>query len=139
MRVFLIPIILLLSQSAPMAWADPLGEQGALEQEAYDVGAGSITPTPEMWLYLQQQRRYDDPKLAIRRKAEVRAAQRRNRIAAMKWFGLSNQRPRANPTPWFGVYSPMWAAGLWEPYRWVGSGWPVLVSVTGRYASSGGP
>lgn len=79
--------------------------------------------TPEMWLYLQEQRRYDDPRMAVRRKAEFRADQRRRRIAAREWFGLSNKRPTANPTPWYGAYSPYWGSNdVMRPYQWTASG-----------------
>lgn len=79
--------------------------------------------TPEMWLYLQELRRNDDPKMAVRRKAEFRADQRRRRIASREWFGLSNMRPRANPTPWFGNYSPQWGSNdVLRPDRWTANG-----------------
>lgn len=79
--------------------------------------------TPEMWLYLQELRRYDDPQMAVRRKAEFRADQRRRRIASREWFGLSNMRPRANPTPWFGSYSPQWGSNdILRPDRWTANG-----------------
>lgn len=79
--------------------------------------------TPEMWLYLQELRRYDDPRLAVRRKAEFRADQRRRRIAAREWFGLSNMRPTANPTPWYGAYSPHWGSNdVLRPYQWTANG-----------------
>ncbi len=46
--------------------------------------------TPEMWFYIQENRRYDDPKQMVRRKAEFKAVQRQRRIAAMQWYGFSN-------------------------------------------------
>jgi hypothetical protein len=90
------------------------------------VSSGMIEPTPEMWLYEQQLREYLDPAMAVRRNAEFRAAQRQHRIAALKWFGFSNQRPSASPDPYNGEYSPAWVGnnGLY-PYRWIGgSGYP---------------
>jgi hypothetical protein len=76
--------------------------------------------TPEMYLYLQDQRRHDDPAQAVRRKAEMRAAQRMDRIAAMKWFGMSNARPQAATVPMMGVYSPAWIGNGYDRYDWVG-------------------
>jgi hypothetical protein len=76
--------------------------------------------TPEMYLYLQDQRRHDDPAQAVRRKAEMRAAQRMDRIAAMKWFGMSNARPQASAIPMMGVYSPAWIGNGYDRYDWVG-------------------
>ena len=83
--------------------------------------------TPEMWLYMQQLERHDDPKMAVRRKAEERAAQRTHRIAARKWFGLSNSRPSANPIPVMGTYSPFWSGNDIDPHRWNGVGAPVII------------
>ena len=63
---------------------------------------------------------YETPKQIIRRKADEQGQQRRMRIAASKWYGLSNSRPIANPIPSMGTYSPMWAGSSWNPYLWVG-------------------
>jgi len=81
--------------------------------------------TPEMWLYSQQWRRHDDPAQAVRRKAEAKAAQRAERLAALKWYGFSNQRPQASPTPFMGVYSPAWTGNGWNRYDWVGPIYPT--------------
>lgn len=83
--------------------------------------------SPEMWLYMQQMQRHDDPQMAVRRKAEERAAQRSNRIAARKWFGLSNARPSASPVPTMGTYSPFWAGNDSDPNRWNGVGPTVIL------------
>ena len=74
-----------------------------------------------MWFYMQELRRYDDPQVAIRRKAEKKAEQRRHRLAAQKWFGWSQSRPTASPTPWTGVYSPNWVGNGADPYHWIGN------------------
>lgn len=74
--------------------------------------------TPEMWVYSQELQRYDDPRQAVRRKAELRAAQRMSRIAAMKWYGFSNSRPQANPIPFMGSYSPAWVGNSPDRYDW---------------------
>ncbi|HUY31198.1 MAG TPA: hypothetical protein VMV69_00350 [Pirellulales bacterium] len=77
--------------------------------------------TPEMWFYLRESRRYDDPKQAVRRKAEFKAAQRQRRIAAMQWYGFSNARPTVNASPFNGSYSPGWGANhRGNPYLWPG-------------------
>jgi hypothetical protein len=135
MRWFLSLVAALAFCPANLDGAEAAGNSGDLSPNVYEFDSSSITPTPEMWFYLQQQRRHDDPKMMVRRNAEQRAAQRRDRLAAMKWFGLSNQRPQANPTPLFGVYSPGWAAGLWQPYRWIGAGYSsVLLLTDGMWA-----
>jgi hypothetical protein len=81
------------------------------------------TVTPELWVYSQEMRRHDDPAQAVRRKAEARAAQRMQRVAAMKWFGFSNARPQASTTPMMGSYSPAWVGNSPNPYEWVGLDW----------------
>ncbi|MBN1588688.1 MAG: hypothetical protein JW888_04160 [Pirellulales bacterium] len=87
------------------------------------VSPGQITPTPEMWFYEKRLQEYMDPKLAIRRVAEQRSAERRNRMAARKWFGYSNLRPVAGTDPYNGDYSPGWAGNnSLYPYRWSGYG-----------------
>ena len=93
---------------------------------------GSVTP--EMWFYLQEYQRYKSPQEAVRRKAEFRAAQRRKRLAAQRWFGFSNLRPTANPVPYYGSYSPAWAGSFWDAFRWSGRGGPLVVYHTARRA-----
>jgi hypothetical protein len=83
-----------------------------------DQNPSTVSPTPEMWFYEQERTRYEDPKGAVRRKAETRAAQRASRLASMKWYGMSNSRPVASTTPLFGTYSPMWVSNTSEPFRW---------------------
>jgi hypothetical protein len=83
--------------------------------------------TPEFYLYMQELRRHDDPQQAVRRKAEARAAARESRITAMKWYGMSNARPQANPVPFMsGAYSPTWIGSRPERYDWYGLGWPSV-------------
>ncbi|HEX5103937.1 MAG TPA: hypothetical protein VFV87_09015 [Pirellulaceae bacterium] len=87
------------------------------------------TVTPDMWYYSQEIQRHDDPAQAVRRKAELRAAQRMQRIAAMKWFGFSNSRPQASPVPMMGMYSPVWIGNGYDRYDWAGVNWaaaPVI-------------
>ncbi len=88
--------------------------------------------TPEMWFYVQEYRRYLSPKEAVRRKAVMRAQQRQNRLAAQRWFGVSNLRPAASPLPQFGTYSPIWVGNTYNPYFWTGTGQPVIYHVARR-------
>jgi len=83
--------------------------------------------TPEMWLYTQEWRRHDDPALAVRRAAEFRAEQRSQRLAALKWYGLSNARPQASVTPFTGIYSPSWVGNGYDRYDWAGPMRPTTV------------
>ena len=66
--------------------------------------------------------RLDDPTVIVRQNARFRAAQRRRRITARHWFGMSNSRPTASSTPWLGTYSPQWVANTSFPFGWAGAG-----------------
>ena len=99
-------------------------ERAVERQEASLSDLPTASITPEMWFYLEEQKRHDDPRQAVRRKAEQKAAERSARLAAMKWYGYSNLRPQASATPWMGTYSPYWAGNSWDPYQHVGVGWP---------------
>jgi hypothetical protein len=84
---------------------------------------GEVAPTPEMWFYQQYMQQYQDPKMMVRRNAEMKADQRERRLESSRWFGLSNSRPKANVDPINGDYSPGWASNNdWYPDRWVGVG-----------------
>jgi hypothetical protein len=91
------------------------------------LSPGELQATPEMWFYEQAQRRYDDPKNAVRANAEFRALQRSRRLAALRWFGLSNSRPRANPDPVHGNYSPRWVGNGYSPSHWTAGGTATIV------------
>jgi len=89
---------------------------------------GEVTPTPEMWFYQQYVSQYRDPKTAVRQKAEVRATQRRGRIAARQWFGFSNVRPKAATDVIHSDYSPGWSSrNANYPFRWCGYGAAAVV------------
>ncbi|MDH3716547.1 MAG: hypothetical protein OES79_00375 [Planctomycetota bacterium] len=76
-----------------------------LHQTEAEVSLVDVQPTPEMWFYVQERRRYDDPRTAVRRKAEYRAQQRQQRIAAMKAFGDSKQRPRVEHSVFYSMFT----------------------------------
>jgi hypothetical protein len=82
-----------------------------------------ISPTPEMWFYEQYMQQYQDPQAAVRKKAEYRSEMRERRLAAMKWFGFSNSRPRVGTDPFNGDYAPAWTSNnRWYPNQWSGVG-----------------
>ncbi len=95
-----------------------------IERELPELNPGQVSP--EMYLYLQELRRHDDPKQAVRRKAEARTAAREARIASMKWYGMSNSRPQANPIPFMGTYSPTWVGNSYDRYDWHPGWWPSV-------------
>jgi hypothetical protein len=66
------------------------------------------------------------PRVA-QRKAEFRATQRMGRLAALRWYGLSNARPTVSSTPWMGIYSPTWIANSRRPFGWTRAGQPMVV------------
>lgn len=95
---------------------------------AHEVATGVVTPTPEMWFYEQERLRHDSPKMAVRRKAELRGLQRQERLASLEWYGLSNSRPTAAITPICGgSYAPGWASNTVDPWRWRSPAAPVVV------------
>ena len=115
---------------------------GVRAQEPTRVASADVSPpvsssiapletTPEMWFYQQSMRLYEDPKVAVRRKAEFAAAQRQQRLATQKWYGISNARPTVNATPWGSLYSPTWTASASRPYGWIPSGRTVYVTSDG--------
>jgi hypothetical protein len=104
--------------------AAPLRNQFEFDREPWKPADDlkTDTVTPEMWLYQQEMRRYNDPLQAVRQNASIRANQRRSRLAAQQWFGFSNSRPQASPVPFMDMYSPTWVSNSWNPYGWIGSG-----------------
>jgi hypothetical protein len=89
----------------------------------------TISRTPEMWFYEQERIRYEDPKLAVRRRAELRAAKRSERNAAQQWYGISNSRPMVSCTPLLDGYSPSWTSNTYDPKRWRPYGTPSVVAL----------
>jgi hypothetical protein len=94
---------------------------------ATQLSPGSLAVTPEMWFYEQERKRHDDPKMAVRRRAEQCAQERHERLAALRWYGIDNSRPTVSPTPWFGEYSAYWGSNTYDPQRWRPMTAPVVV------------
>ena len=97
----------------------------------HPISMGPLTPTPEIWFYEQALRAYNDPKTAVRHKAEADAAARRDRIAAQSWYGMSKSRPTANPVPHMsGIYSPAFMGNSRTPNYWTAPSSVVVVPHT---------
>jgi hypothetical protein len=109
--VFALTVVALMASTA--AAQDPNSYPGSFS-------LGELTPTPEMWFYEQARRDYNNPQMMVRRRAEIAAAQRRDRIAARAWYGISLARPTANPTPIMSHYSPYWGGRGLDPWAWSG-------------------
>ncbi len=85
------------------------------------VSPGELTPTQDMWFYEQYQKQYTDPKVAVRQQAEFRSVERQRRIAALRWFGFSNQRPTAGVDPVHSDYGAHWtSSNVNLPAEWSG-------------------
>jgi len=125
MKSSLIALAVFLFVAAPaLAQAPAAGQLGLSTR----ITAGELTPTPEMWFYEQQLRESKDPKTAVRKKAEFKTEQRQKRMAALKWFGFSNQRPQAISDPLYNDYSPRWTSNHASfPNRWCGRGRPWII------------
>ena len=91
------------------------------------VTAEPVIPAERLTFEQDRHDYYQSPKSAIRANAEARAAQRRGRIAALKWYGLSKSRPIANPTPFTGPYSPGWVGSVQSPFQWTGGSGAVIL------------
>lgn len=127
MRLFIVLSFALAWGSVQVAEAQQPGR--AAPSGAGSQVSGQLSPTPEMWFYEQYMKNYSDPRLAVRRNAEFQQQQRENRLAAMRWFGMSNSRPRSSPDPFNGDYSPYWAStNRAFPYQWnaVGHNYVIL-------------
>ncbi|REJ66622.1 MAG: hypothetical protein DWQ31_14350 [Planctomycetota bacterium] len=88
-------------------------------ETADDLWQHDLAATPEMWFYLQERMRNDDPQVVLRRKAELKAQQRRQRIAARKALGVSTSRPNVRDTVFGGYYArsyPYWRSRA--AYAW---------------------
>ena len=79
--------------------------------------APSEDPQEQSWNREQPTNELDARAIA-QQKAQFRAAQRMGRMASMEWYGMSNSRPTASPTPFFTRYSPVWEMPGGRPYSW---------------------
>jgi hypothetical protein len=85
------------------------------------ITPGELAPTQEMWFYEQYQKQHTDPKVAVRQQAEFRFAERQRRIAALRWYGFSNQRPAAGCDPVHDDLGVRWTSGNANaPGQWNG-------------------
>lgn len=93
------------------------------KQEEFDLirqpSWSRMIPTESMYMYEQHKRDFLDPTMAIRRRAQYKAWERRSRLAAQRWYGYSNARPTRHPTPFTSGSSPSWSGNYpCDYYRW---------------------
>ena len=98
---------------------------------AQDSNSQGETPTEpareDAWGYKPSYVYQPNPKAIIHQKSQARAFQLRWRIAAMRWYGMVNERPTASPTPFMGLYSPAWQMPGGRPYAWNYRGTPSVL------------
>lgn len=106
-----------IAEEGGLVWSPEVGQQSPSDLPA--------VMTPDMWFYLHQLERHDDPDIARRKRAEEIAAQRRLRIESRKWYGVSNARPTTSAMPFTDEFSAHWGSNTSNRYRWVwtGDGW----------------
>jgi hypothetical protein len=115
-RISLVAVALLVIAGSVQAQEKP--HQPNLRRDTVAAPGTTVSQTPEMWFYEQERSHWENPREAVRRKAEFRSAQRSSRIASMRWYGMSNSRPSANATPVTSTYSPTWTSNNFDPDRW---------------------
>lgn len=54
----------------------------------------------------------------VQQNAQIHAQQRQLRMSSMAWYGMSNSRPTASPTPFTSLYSPVWQMPGGRPFAW---------------------
>ena len=106
-----------------LAFATPALAQDPISQPSpSDL---QVQQDPQLYMLMKMMERYDNPKQAVHRKAEVKAAQRRGRLASQKWYGFSPLRPNASPLPWMGTSAQHWVGNGVNPHHWVGHDFPT--------------
>jgi hypothetical protein len=134
MKRLVFALVALLMCYAGAASAQNRNERGGSERP---ISLGELTPTPEMWFYEQARRDYENPKNAVRRKAEYQAAQRQHRLAAQRWFGYNNSRPLAGADPMYGLGSPRWTGNGYDAFEWRGIGGTTILYKADNGAAGG--
>ena len=124
MKRFLLLVVVAICLQGGTLKAD--GPENA-DPSTLDLPEMHSSMTPEMWFYLQETKLRSDPATLVHRNAERRAQERRTRIAAMRWYGMSNQRPRASIGPFQGTYSPTWTNGHTDPNVWSTGGYGAIL------------
>jgi hypothetical protein len=93
-----------------------------------------------MWFYEQMKQEANNPEMIVRRRAEQAAVERKARIAAREWYGVSLSRPTANVTPFMYQYSPSWVSNTRHPYLWAAPRYtgPIVVEAQRPYVGVSG-
>jgi hypothetical protein len=101
---------------------------GPAAAEDSHVRPARAEQTDVSWYEYDEQAEYrPNARAIVMQRAMLRAEQRQNRMAAMKWYGMSNSRPTAAATPFCSVYSPVWQSPGGRPFAWSASQRPIYV------------
>jgi hypothetical protein len=96
---------------------------------AADRPASPAEAAADDWYYNSETPQPLTPRQMQQQKSQIVAAQRMSRLAAMRWYGMSNERPTATATPFSGVYSPAWQMPGGRPFAWYGASRPTYIIV----------
>jgi hypothetical protein len=95
-------------------------------QERSNDNSPAAGERDQTW-YQQPSNYQPNTRAIIHQKAQSRAAQRDARLASLHWYGMSNSRPTAAPTPFSSLYSPVWQQPGGRPFAWSTASWPSSV------------
>ena len=109
------------SAQAPLE-ASPVGPPPNQPVELSQRGGGDAP------YYSRSSSRRASAREAIHMRAAYKAAQRTQRIEAMKWFGYSRQRPPSPVLPWMGSTSA-WIGGAVVYHHYPGVFYPRTAAV----------
>ncbi len=96
---------------------------------AADRPAPATDAAADDWYYNSETPQQLTPRQMQQQKSQIAAAQRMSRLAAIRWYGMSNERPTATATPFSGVYSPAWQMPGGRPFAWYGASRPTYIIV----------
>ena len=84
------------------------------------------------WYYGSEEK---PQKSIAQQKSELRAEQRMDRLASLRWYGFTPGRPTATGMTFTTMYSPAWTRPGGQPFAWyTGYQQPVVNNVSGwRY------
>ena len=104
-----------------------LAPNGAAAQEdLFDLAGNGEARAEEEY---HSSLRAPTPRQIIQQKAQIRAVQRMNRMAALEWYGYSKARPRTTTTPFTGLYGSQWQSrSLGRPAAWYASRPTVIIT-----------
>lgn len=112
----LLTSLLLLGFSVSPAWF----ANTAQAQRSSDTAKDQTNDEHSQWYYGGEEK----PKKSIaQQKAELKAEQRMDRLASLKWYGFMPGRPTAATMPFTTMYSPAWTRPGGQPFAWY-TGYP---------------